>query len=251
MNESDMKPVELKAGERFDDLQRNGYEIIQDPARFCFGMDAVLLSGFATVKAGGRLLDLGTGTGILPILLSAKTPGEHFTGLEIQHDSADMAKRSVIHNRLEDRIDIVEGDIREARQLFDAASFDTVVSNPPYMTEDGGITNPGAPKAIARHVILCTLSDVVGAAAWLLKEGGGFFMVHRPWRLPEIFEEMRSRAIEPKRMRLVYPSVHKEPSMVLIEGRKGGNRRLKCEKPLIINGEDGRYTEEITEVYGY
>ncbi|MCR4589638.1 MAG: tRNA1(Val) (adenine(37)-N6)-methyltransferase [Lachnospiraceae bacterium] len=243
--------VELKEGERFDDLQRNGYEIIQDKDRFCFGMDAVLLSGFATVKSGGRLMDLGTGTGILPILLSAKTGGKHFTGLEIQHDSADMARRSVIHNRLEDRIDIIEGDIKEARQLFGAASFDTVVSNPPYMTEDGGLKNPDEPKAIARHEILCTLSDVVEAAAYLLKEGGAFYMVHRPWRLPEIFSEMQKKKIEPKRMRMVYPSMDKEPNMVLIGGRKGGGPGLKCEKPLIINGEDGKYTREITEVYGY
>ncbi len=214
-------------------------------------MDAVLLSGFAKVKKGGSLIDLGTGTGILPILLSAKTEGEHFTGLEIQHDSADMARRSVLHNALDARIDIIEGDIREVRTLFGAASFDTVVSNPPYMTGGHGIVNPDAPKAVARHEILCTLSDVVAAAAYLLKEGGAFYMVHRPQRLPEIFEEMRNKKIEPKRMRLVYPNVLKEPDMVLLEGRKGGNRSLKCEKPLIINGEDGRYTGEITEVYGY
>lgn len=251
MSRSDLRETLLKPGERLDDLQRNGHEIIQDPDRFCFGMDAVLLSGFAKVKNGGKAIDLGTGTGILPILLSAKTGGRHFTGLEVQHDSADMASRSVKLNGLEDRIDIIEGDIKEVRALFDAASFDTVVTNPPYMTGGHGIVNPEGPKAIARHEILCTLKDVVTAAAYLLKEGAGLYMVHRPFRLPEIFEEMRKVNIEPKRMRLVYPSVDKEPSMVLIEGRKGGNQRLKCEKPLIINGEDGRYTREITEVYGY
>ncbi|MBQ9549514.1 MAG: tRNA1(Val) (adenine(37)-N6)-methyltransferase [Lachnospiraceae bacterium] len=251
MSESSLKQVELKAGERFDDLQRNGYEIIQDPERFCFGMDAVLLSGFATVKKGGTLIDLGTGTGILPILLSAKTEGRHFTGLEIQPESVDMARRSVIHNRLEDRIDIVEGDIREARSLFSAASFDTVVSNPPYMIRGSGIVNPEAPKAIARHEILCTLQDVISAASYLLKPGGALFMVHRPCRLPDIFEEMRRNKLEPKRMRLVYPGSGKAPDMVLLEGRKGGNPELKCEKPLIIFGEDGKYTSEITEVYGY
>ena len=246
-----MKTVELKEGERIDDLQRNGYGIIQNPEFLCFGMDAVLLSGFAGVKKGGKLIDLGTGNGILPILLSAKTEGEHFTGLEIQHECADMAERSVTMNGLEDRIDIVEGDIKEVAANFNAASFDTVVSNPPYMVGGHGLLNPGAPKAIARHEVCCTLSDVTRAAGWLLKEGGALFMVHRPFRLPDIFDEMEKCRIEPKRMRLVYPYADKEPSMVLIEGRKGGNRRLTCEKPLIIYGPDGKYTEEITETYGY
>ena len=246
-----MKPVELKEGERFDDLQRNGYEIIQNPAFFCFGMDAVLLSGFAGVKKGGRLMDLGTGNGILPILLSAKTEGKHFTGLEIQEQCVDMAKRSVIHNDLEDRISIIRGDIREAADLFKPASFDTVVSNPPYMTGGHGLVNPDAPKAIARHEILCTLSDITRAAAFLLKEGGAFYLVHRPFRLTEIFSEMQNCHIEPKRMRLVYPSADREPNMVLIEGRKGGRKRLECEKPLIIYDETGEYTEEIRMDYGY
>lgn len=246
-----MKKVELKEGERFDDLQRNGYEIIQNPGFLCFGMDAVLLSGFAGVKKGGDLMDLGTGNGILPILLSAKTEGRHFTGLEIQHECADMARRSIIHNGLEDKIDIVEGDIKEVAKIFDAASFDTVVSNPPYMIGGHGLVNPDTPKAIARHEIYCTLSDVTKAAAWLLKEGGALYLVHRPFRLVEIFEEMSSCKIEPKRMRFVYPYEDKEPSMVLIEGRKGGNRRITCERPLIIYGPDGKYTSEITETYGY
>ena len=249
--ETGLFPVELKEGERFDDLQRNGYEIIQNKDRFCFGMDAVLLSGFAGVKKGGKLIDLGTGTGILPILLSAKTGGSHFTGLEIQKESVDMARRSVIHNGLTDRIDIIEGDIREADRLFCSASFDTVVSNPPYMPGGSGIPNPDSPKAVARHEILCSLSDVVKAAAFLLKEGGSFCLVHRPYRLPDIFGEMRDHHIEPKRMRLVYPYIDKRPSMVLIEGRKGGKPELICEEPLVIYGEDGKYTEEIRERYGY
>lgn len=214
-------------------------------------MDAVLLSGFATVKKDGSLIDLGTGTGILPILFSAKTEGRHFTGLEIQEESADMARRSVMINALQDRIEIVNGDIKEAHGLFGAASFDTVVSNPPYMPGGHGIQNPDSPKAIARHEIKCTLSDVLKAAEYLLKEDGLFYMVHRPSRLPEIFEEMRKHRIEPKRMRMVYPYADKEPAMVLIEGRKGGKAFLECDKPLIIYGEDGEYTEEIREKYGY
>ncbi len=248
---SSLTDVPLKEGERFDDLQRNGYEIIQNPARFCFGMDAVLLSGFAGVPEGGTVLDLGTGTGIIPILLSAKTSGSHFTGLEVQPESADMARRSVIHNNLTEKIDIVQGDIREAANIFSAASFDTIVSNPPYMTGGHGLVNPEAPRAIARHEILCTLEDVVKAAATLVKPGGAFYMVHRPFRLAEIFSVMQKYKLEPKRMRLVYPNMEKEPSMVLIEGRRGGKPRITVEKPLIIYDENGKYTKEILETYGY
>ena len=151
--------IKLKEHERIDNLERNGYQIIQDSDKFCFGMDAVLLSGFAKVKPGGKVLDLGTGTGIIPILMEAKTQGEHFTGLEIQEESADMARRSVLLNHLENKIDIVCGDIKEADTLFQAASFDVITCNPPYMIGQHGITNPDAPKAIARHEILCKLED--------------------------------------------------------------------------------------------
>ncbi len=213
-------------------------------------MDAVLLSSFVRLKKGGTLMDLGTGNGILPMLLSAKTQGRHFTGLEIQGKAVDMAKRSVAYNGLQDKIDIVEGDIKEAEKLFSAASFDCVVSNPPYMTGGHGLVNPDAPKAMARHEILCTIEDVVRAASYLLKENGAFYLVHRPFRLPDIFSAMIERRLEPKRLRLVYPYVEKEPTLVLIEGRKGGKRRLRCEKPLIIYGDDGKYTEEVRECYG-
>ena len=151
----------LKEGERLDELHRNGYKIIQDKNRFCFGMDAVLLSGFAQVKQGENVLDLGTGTGIIPILLEAKTGGRHFTGLEIQPDSADMARRSVAYNHLEEKIDIVTGDIKDASSIFGASSFDVITTNPPYMIGEHGLKNPDEAKAIARHEVLCTLEDVV------------------------------------------------------------------------------------------
>ena len=170
-----------------DDLQRNGYRIIQNPEKFCFGMDAVLLSGFAKVKKGEQVLDLGTGTGIIPILLKGKTQGKHFTGLEIQEESAEMARRSVNFNGLSGEISIVTGDIREAADLFGAASFDVVTSNPPYMTGSHGLTNPGEAKAIARHELLCTLEDVIREASAVLRPQGRFYMVHRPFRLAEIF----------------------------------------------------------------
>lgn len=241
----------LKPGERIDDLQRNGYRIIQDENRFCFGMDAVLLSGFARVKKGDRVLDLGTGTGIIPILLEAKTQGGHFTGLEIQPDSADMARRSVALNGLQEKIDIVTGDIKEAADLFGASSFDVVTTNPPYMIGQHGIANPDEAKAIARHEVLCTLDDILRESARLLKPGGHFFMVHRPFRLAEIICGMREYGIEPKRMEMVHPFIDKEPNMVLIEGTRGGKPRMTVEKPLIVYKEPGVYTDEIYDVYGY
>ena len=243
--------IELKESERIDDLQRNNLKIIQDPDRFCFGMDAVLLSGFATAREGERVLDLGTGTGIIPILMSAKTKAKELIGLEIQADSADMALRSVRLNDLEDKVKIIQGDIKEAESLFDAASFDVVTSNPPYMINSHGLQNPEAPKAIARHEVSCTLEDVVAAAARCLKSGGKFYMVHRPFRLAEIMVVMHEHRLEPKRMQLVYPFVDKEPSMVLIEGVRGGKSRITVEKPLIIYENPGKYTPEIFDIYGY
>ena len=251
MDKTFLREVELKDGERFDDLERNGYEIIQNPEKFCFGMDAVLLSGFADVRKGGMAVDLGTGTGIIPILMSAKTEALHITGLEVQEESAGMAERSVLHNRLEDRIDILTGDIKNVKELFKPGIYDTVTSNPPYMTGGRGLKNPDAPKAIARHEVLCTLDDVVRAASYLLKQQGAFYMVHRPFRLVDIFECMRRYKLEPKRMRMVYPFADKEPNMVLIEGRKGGNVQLTVEKPLIVYREVGKYTQEIYDIYGY
>lgn len=243
--------VLLKENERIDDLQRNHYRIIQDPKRFCFGMDAVLLSGFAKAADGDRVLDLGTGSGIIPLLMEAKTKAAHLTGLEIQSDSADMAARSVKLNGLEDKIKIVTGDIKEAVSLFGAASFDVVTCNPPYMTKHHGLTNPQSPKAIARHELLCTLEDVICQSARLLKPGGNFYLVHRPFRLAEIIVLLKEHKLEPKRMKLVYPFIDKEPNMVLLEANRGGKPRMTVEKPLIVYKEPGVYTDEIYEVYGY
>lgn len=241
----------LKPGERMDDLERNGYKIIQTPHRFCFGMDAVLLSGFAQVRKGETAIDLGTGTGIIPILLEAKTPGKHFTGLEIQEESADMARRSVAYNHLEEKIDIILGDICQAGELFPKASFDVVTSNPPYMNDMHGLKNPSDALAIARHEVKCTLDDVAAAASALLRSGGRFYLVHRPFRLVEIFSALTRYHLEPKRMRLVYPFVDKEPNMVLIEAVRGGRPMIKIEKPLIVYEKPGVYTKEIYDVYGY
>ena len=248
--------VDIYEHERIDELQRNGYRIIQDPDRFCFGMDAVLLSGFASegstgIKEGSRVVDLGTGTGIIPILLEAKTKAAHLIGLEVQEESAEMARRSVRLNGLERKIDIVSGDIKEADALFAAASFDVVTCNPPYMIGQHGLVNPEGPKAIARHEVLCTFDDVARAAARLLKSGGHFYLVHRPFRLAEIMTTLSQYKLEPKRMRLVYPYVDKEPNMVLLEATRGGKSRLQVEPPLIVYKEPGVYMQEIYDIYGY
>lgn len=242
---------ELRPGERLDDLNRNGYKIIQNPEKFCFGMDAVLLSGFAKVKTGENALDLGTGTGIIPILLEAKTDGKHFTGLEIQEESADMARRSVSYNHLEEKISIVQGDIKEADRLFALASFDVITSNPPYMTGNHGLVNSQIPKAIARHEVLCTFDDVARQAARLLKPGGRFYLVHRPFRLAELIVTLSKYHLEPKRMKLVYPFADKEPNMVLIEAIRGAKPRITVESPLIVYQKPGVYTDEIYSIYGY
>lgn len=243
--------IDLKGSERIVDLERNGYRIIQDRERFCFGIDAVLLTGFVNVSSGERVLDLGTGTGIIPILLEAKTEGEHFTGLEIQTESADMAERSVALNHLCEKINIVRGDIKEASAIFGASTFDVVTTNPPYMTENHGLKNPDEPKAIARHEIKCTLEDVIKESAKVLKPGGKFFMVHRPRRMVEIIEVMRKYKIEPKRIKLVHPFANREANMILIEGRRGGKPMMKVEPPIIVYKEQGVYSDEIHEIYGF
>ena len=240
----------IHEGERLDELQRNGYGIIQNPARFCFGMDAVLLSGFAKAKAGEKVLDLGTGTGIIPILMEAKTDAADFTALEIQEESADMARRSVAYNHLEDKIKVITGDIRDASNIFGASSFHVITTNPPYMIGTHGENSPSTAKAIARHEVLCTLDDILRESAKMLMPGGRFYMVHRPFRLAEIFSTLKKYHLEPKRMQLVYPFVDKEPNMVLIEAMKGGNPRITVEKPLIVYETPGVYTKDIRELYG-
>ena len=280
----------LRPGERIDDLQRGssapqeqtdilqetgaghekdssppqcGLRIIQDPSRFCFGMDAVLLSAYVQMKKARRGLDLGTGNGIIPILLSDRTDCRHLTGLEIQPASADLARRSVALNGLQDRISIVEGDIKEADRIFAAASFDFITCNPPYRTVGSGRVSGSAaaaegsmrkaeeldPRAIARHELLCTFDDVARAAARLLRPGGHFYLVHRPLRLPELISTLCGRGLEPKRMRLVYPHIDQAPNMVLLDCVRGGGPELRVEPPLIVYEKDGNYTPELMRIY--
>ncbi len=244
-----MKEHILKSGERLDDLQINGYQIIQSPDKFCFGMDAVLLSGFVSCKPGSRVLDLGTGTGVIPILLTAKTEAESIDALEIQEESADMARRSVEYNHLSHKIRITTGDIKRASAIFKPSSFDTVTTNPPYMNDNHGLKNPELPKAIARHEVLCTLEDVIREGTRVLRPGGHFFMVHRPFRLVEIINTMTSYRLEPKRMRFVHPFRNREPNMVLIEAVRGGSSMVKIESPLVIYESPGKYTDDVLQIY--
>ncbi len=235
--------------ERLDDLQ-NGYMLIQNPEQFCFGIDAVLLSWFASVKPGEKALDMGTGTGVVPILLKARYPRGHYTGLEIQEESAKMAMRSVAYNHLEEEITITRGDIKEAARLYGSSVFDVVTTNPPYMIGSHGLTGDNQAKIIARHETLCTLEDILSQAFQVLRPKGRFYMVHRPFRLAEILSSMVKHRIEPKRMRLVHPYVDKEPNLVLIEGMRDGKSRITVEKPLIVYEKPGVYTREILDIYG-
>lgn len=253
--------IELKPGERIDELQRNGYGIIQSESNFRFGMDAVLLSGFAKVKRGEIAVDLGTGTGIIPILLEAKTEGKHFYGLELQPEMAEMASRSVRLNGLTEKIDIINGDICSLLPESTVGNIDmlkalygrvnVVTSNPPYMKAEHGLKNPEDAKAIARHEVKCSLSDVCEAASRLLCAGGRFYMVHRPLRLPEIISEMKRFKLEPKRIKPVYPFIDKEANMVLIEAVRNAAPECRLEKPVIVYKEPGKYTDEIYDIYGY
>ena len=238
-------------GERVDDLQISGLSIIQNPAAFCFGMDAVLLSGFVRVKPGEEVLDMCTGNGILPLLLSAKTAAKSICGIEIQEESADLACRNVEMNGLSQRVRIVCGDIKEAGEYFRPASFDVVSCNPPYIAGGRGLKNPDDAKNIARHEILCDFNDVCAAAVLMLKDGGRFCMVHRPERVPELIRTLSAHRLECKRMRFVHPYADREPAMVLMEAVKGGGLGARIEKPLIIYESEGVYSAEIREDYGF
>ena len=233
------------------DTLKNGYKIIQDSERFQFGIDAVLLADFAGkgLKAGESVIDLGTGTGIIPLLMAKGCEAAAFTGLEVQKDSADMAAQSVALNALEGRIKIINGDLKESEKFFPRHSFNVVTCNPPYMIDAHGKGNELDALTIARHEVLCTLEDVVAAADSLLATHGRFFMIHRPFRLPEIFSSLEKHKMEMKRMRLVYPFAGKEPNLVLIEARKNAKRRLTIEPPLVVRNDDGEYSVEVQNIY--
>ncbi len=240
----------LKENENIDDLQINNLKIIQKNAGFKFGIDAVLLSYFVQCPMQSSVIDIGTGTGIIPILLYGKNKGNSFVGIDIQDDMIEMANRSVILNNIQSFFKFVSCDVKDVRKYFKNESFDCLVTNPPYMKVGNGLLNPDKCKAVSRHELTCTIFDIMSAAYYLLKEKGKVYMVHRPHRLPDIFEAMRLNKIEPKRMRFVCPDINKEPNLVLICGVKLGKQELKIDKPLIVYNQDNEYAEEIKEIYG-
>lgn len=246
--------ISIEADERLDDLCKDGLMLIQKPDIFCFGMDAVLLSTFAKAGKSNKVLDLCTGNGVIPILMQSKNKDTSYVGLEIQEVSANLAARNVSINNLDDKIQIIKGDLKEAAQILGDASFNVVTVNPPYKKANSGIVNPDSSKAIARHEVLCDIDDVCQAASRCLKSKGHLFMVHRPDRLIDIIMAMKKAHIEPKRIRMVHPYVDKEANMVLIEGIKGANSYMIVEKPLIVyeknDGKNGIYTTELLEMYG-
>lgn len=241
----------LKDGERFDDLQRNGLRIIQREDGFCFGMDAVLLSGFAKVKPDETVMDLCSGNGIIPLLLSAKTKGRHFTGLELLAENVDMARRSVAANGLEEKITIEQGDVKDAVERFGGSSFDVVTCNPPYMKSGHGLENADDARTIARHEVKLSLSEMITQATGLLRPKGRAYFVHRPFRLTELIVCMHEAGLEMKRLRMVHPFADREPNMVLVEGVRGGKAYLKVDAPLVVYEKPDVYTKEIIETYGY
>ncbi len=242
--------VELKENERIDDLEFKGLKIIQNEKGFCFGMDSVLLSDFAkNMKNNSTVLDLGTGTGIIPILLCGKTNLKKVIGIEIQQDVANMAKRSSQLNNLQDRFEVVNTNIIDLKNIYEKQSFDVIVTNPPYKKENTGITNENEAKLISRHEITANLEDFISISKDLLKDKGEFYMVHRPERLVDILSLMRKYKIEPKILKFVSPNKNKEPNLILIKGIKNANSFLKVEKNLYVYNEDGKYTNEILKIY--
>lgn len=243
-------PIKLNNNESIVDLERNSYSIIQSRDYFCFGMDAVLLSSWAQAKEGETVVDLGTGNGIIPILMEAKTAASKLIGIEIQPQSVDMAQRSVEMNKQQDKIQIISGDIKEASQILGKNAAEVVVTNPPYMKENSGISNPESAKAIARHEIKCNLEDVIKAASELLKPSGRFYMINRPRRLTETFVLMNQYGIEPRTLKMIHPYVDKDANMFLIEGVRGSKSMIKVEEPLIVYKAENEYTEELLQMYG-
>lgn len=242
--------IKLEENERIDDLEFKNLKVIQNKNGFCFGMDAVLLSDFAkNIKRNATVLDLGTGTGIIPILLCGKTELKKIIGVEIQEEVAKMAKKSILLNGLEGRFEILNCNIKELNKIYKKQTFDVIVTNPPYKKQDSGIVNENEKKVISRHEITANLEDFIKIAKDLLKDKGEIYMVHRPERLVDILELMRKYRIEPKLLKMVCPNKNKEPNLVLIKGVKNAKPFLKIEKNLYVYDTENKYTKEILEIY--
>lgn len=240
----------INEDENIDDLQLDGLHLIQKKEGFKFGIDAVLLSDFANVKSKHRVIDLCTGTGIVPFLIYGKYKPQEIYGLEIQEEMVEMAERSVKFNSLDGKIKFLHEDLKNIEELKKLQKFDVLTVNPPYKLNNAGIVNPLDKLAIARHEVLCNLEDVIAAARVLLKDNGRMFIVHRPERLADIFTLMRKYKIEPKRVKMIHPKMGKAPNIVLVEGQRDGGAYLKWDEPLYVYDNDGKYTKEIDSIYG-
>ena len=243
------KNVEIKNDENIDDLQLNGLMLIQKKDGFKFGVDAVLLSDFVDVKKKHKVIDLCTGTGIIPFLLYGKYNPNNIKGIEIQEDMVEMANRSVKLNEI-NNIEFLHSDLKDIKFLKTLEKADVVTVNPPYKLSNAGIVNPSDKLSIARHEILCNLENVIEASRVLLKDNGRLFMVHRPERLADIITLMKKYKIEPKRIRMVHPNKNKAPNIVLVEGQRDGGAFLKWDNPIYVYNEDGTYSDQINEIYG-
>ena len=242
--------IKLNENERIDDLQLKGLKIIQNPKWFCFGVDSVLLSDFAKgIKKGSLVMDLGTGTGIIPILLCGKTNFKKIIGIEVQEDVYEIAKRNIQLNKLEDRFEVINDNINNLDKYFNKNEFDAIITNPPYKKNNGGVKNENNQKLIARHEVLATLEDFIKTASKFLKDRGNFYMVHKVERLVDIIDYMRKYKIEPKRLRFVYTNETSQPTLVLINGVKNANPFLKVENNIYIYDTDGNYTKQIKDIY--
>jgi len=223
--------------ERIDDIG-GGLKLIQREGLFALGTDAVLLSKFASLYANDRVIDLGSGTGSIPLMLTLRKELKNIVALELQPELAELCRRSVELNKLEQIIEVVAGDIRNISSIFPAESFDLAICNPPYMPVTRSQINSRQSVAIARHELCCQLEDVVKAFAWLVRYGGKAALVHRPQRLGDIFCLLREHGLEPKRLQFVYPRPGQEANIVLIEGEKGAKPGLRTLPPLILRGDD-------------
>lgn len=242
--------IKIYEDESIDDLQLEGLRLIQKDNTFRFGIDAVLLSDFANIKRNHAVVDLCTGTGIVPLLIYGKYKAKKIIGIEIQEDMVEMANRSVALNNIEDVVKIYNCDLKNIEFLKGLERVDVVTVNPPYKLNNSGILNPSDKVAIARHEVMCNLEDVIVAARHLLKDNGRLYMVHRPERLADIIETMRKYKIEPKRIRMVHPNINKAPNIVLVEGQRDGGKFLKWENSLYVYNENGEFSDEINRIYG-
>lgn len=245
-----MVEIDLKENERIDDLGYKELKIIQNKKGFCFGIDSVLLSDYAkNLKSNSIVADIGTGTGIISLLLCKKTNLKKIYGIEIQEEVAEMAKRSVKLNKLEEKFEIINSNIKDIFKVLEPNYFDVIVTNPPYKKANTGLTSEDIKQLISRHEIECTLEDIIEKSSKLLKSLGEFYMVHRAERLVDIMCLLRKYKLEPKSIRFVHSKQFDKPTLILIRAVKNAKEFLNIDKPLVIYKNNGEYTNEILNIY--